>query len=67
VATNGKAEHWRSHAAEARAVAQEMTHEETRTVMLAVAAGYERLAKQAEKHAVATGEVEPDSSLPRDC
>jgi hypothetical protein len=67
LATNGKAEHWRLRAAEARGVAEEMTHEETRAIMLAVAAGYERLAAQADKHAVAAGEVEPDSSLPKDC
>jgi hypothetical protein len=41
-------EHWRFRAEEARTVADEMTHEESRTIMLRIALDYYRLAKLAE-------------------
>jgi hypothetical protein len=42
-------EHWRFRAEEARTVADEMTHEESRTIMRRVAMDYDRLAKLAEQ------------------
>src|SRR5262249_49934198 len=41
-------EHWRFRAEEARTVADQMTHEETRTIMRRIAMDYDRLAKLAE-------------------
>ena len=40
--------HWRFRAEEARTVADEMTHEESRTIMRRIAMDYDRLAKLAE-------------------
>ena len=40
--------HWRFRAEEARTVADEMTHEESRTIMRRIALDYDRLAKLAE-------------------
>jgi hypothetical protein len=41
-------EHWRFRAEEARTVADQMTHEEARTIMRRIALDYDRLAKLAE-------------------
>jgi hypothetical protein len=41
-------EHWRFRAEEARTVADQMTHEEARTIMRRIANDYDRLAKVAE-------------------
>ena len=41
-------EHWRFRAEEARTVADQMTHEESRTIMRRIAIDYDRLAKLAE-------------------
>jgi hypothetical protein len=41
-------EHWRFRAEEARTVADQMTHEESRTIMRRIAMDYDRLAKLAE-------------------
>ena len=40
--------HWRFRAEEARTVADQMTHEESRTIMRRIAIDYDRLAKLAE-------------------
>ena len=40
--------HWRFRAEEARTVADEMIHEESRTIMRRIAMDYDRLAKLAE-------------------
>jgi len=40
--------HWRFRAEEARTVADQMTHEESRTIMRRIAMHYDRLAKLAE-------------------
>lgn len=48
-------EHWRFRAEEARTVADQMTHEEARTIMRRIAMDYDRLAKLAEVHSSATG------------
>jgi hypothetical protein len=40
--------HWRFRAEEARTVADQMTHEEARTIMRRIANDYDRLAKLAE-------------------
>jgi hypothetical protein len=40
--------HWRFRAEEARTVADQMTHEEARTIMRRIALDYDRLAKLAE-------------------
>ena len=40
--------HWRFRAEEARTVADEMTHEESRTIMRRIANDYDRLARLAE-------------------
>ena len=42
-------EHWRFRAEETRTVADQMTHEESRTIMRRIAQDYDRLAKLAEK------------------
>jgi len=41
-------DHWRFRAEEARTVADQMTHEEARTIMRRIANDYDRLAKVAE-------------------
>jgi hypothetical protein len=41
-------DHWRFRAEEARMVADQMTHEEARTIMRRIAMDYDRLAKLAE-------------------
>jgi hypothetical protein len=41
-------EHWRFRAEETRTVADQMTHEESRTIMRRIAMDYDRLAKLAE-------------------
>jgi hypothetical protein len=41
--------HWRFRAEEARTVADQMNHEEARTVMRRIAMDYDRLAKLAEE------------------
>jgi len=38
-------EHWRFRAEETRTVADQMTHEESRTIMRRIALDYDRLAK----------------------
>jgi hypothetical protein len=40
--------HWRFRAEEARTVADQMTHEEARTIMRRIANDYDRLAKVAD-------------------
>jgi hypothetical protein len=42
-------EHWRFRAEEARTVADQMTHEDARTIMRRIANDYDRLAKVAEE------------------
>ena len=42
-------EHWRFRAEEARTVADQMTHEGSRTIMRRIANDYDRLAKFAEE------------------
>jgi hypothetical protein len=42
-------EHWRFRAEETRTVADQMTHEESRTIMRRIANDYDRLAKVAEE------------------
>ena len=42
-------EHWRFRAEEARTVADQMTHEDARTIMRRIANDYDRLAKLAEE------------------
>ena len=44
----GDPQHWRFRAEEARTVADQMTHEEARTIMRRIANDYDRLAKLAE-------------------
>jgi hypothetical protein len=41
--------HWRFRAEEARTIADQMTHEEARTIMRRIANDYDRLAKVAEE------------------
>jgi hypothetical protein len=41
-------EHWRFRAEETRTVADQMTHEDARTIMRQIANDYDRLAKLAE-------------------
>ena len=41
--------HWRFRAEEARTIADQMTHEEARTIMRHIANDYDRLAKLAEE------------------
>jgi hypothetical protein len=45
--------HWRFRAEEARTVADQMTHEEARTIMRRIANDYDRLAKVAEEQLAA--------------
>jgi len=42
-------EHWRFRAEESRTVADQMTHEDARTIMRRIANDYDRLAKVAEE------------------
>jgi len=42
-------EHWRFRAEETRTVADQMTHEDARTIMRRIALDYDRLAKLAEE------------------
>jgi hypothetical protein len=46
-------EHWRFRAEETRTVADQMIHEEARTIMRRIANDYDRLAKLAEEQLVA--------------
>ena len=46
-------EHWHFRAEEARTVADQMTHEEWRTIMRRLANDYDRLAKHAEQQLLA--------------
>ena len=50
--------HWRYRAEEARTVADQMTHEEARTVMRRIANDYDRLAKLAEEQIAAQEKAE---------
>jgi hypothetical protein len=43
------AKHWRDRAGKARATAERMTDPEAKRVMLAIAIGYDKLAKRAEE------------------
>jgi len=45
--------HWRFRAEETRTVADQMTHEEARTIMRRIANDYDRLAKLAEEQLIA--------------
>src|SRR5262245_1202035 len=56
-------EHWRFRAEETRTVADQMTHEESRTIMRRIALDYDRLAKLAEEQ---LADQEP-SALPILC
>jgi hypothetical protein len=47
------AKHWRDRAGEARATAERMTNPEAKHIMLAIATGYERLAKRDEERQAA--------------
>ena len=51
---HGKADHWRTRAMEARALAQEIRDPEAKAAMLVVAESYEKIAKRAEMEATAT-------------
>jgi len=44
--------HWRFRAEETRTVADQMTHEEARTIMRRIAMDYDRLAKLAEEQLI---------------
>jgi hypothetical protein len=46
-------EHWRSRAEEARTGADQMTHEEARTIMRRIANDYDRLARLAKEQLAA--------------
>jgi hypothetical protein len=46
-------EHWRFRAEEARTVADQMTHEEARTIMRRIANDYDRFAKFADEQLAA--------------
>jgi hypothetical protein len=48
--TDKRSDLWRSRAAEALAIAEEMAHPDTKDLMLEIAAGYKSLAEHAEKH-----------------
>jgi len=43
------AQHWRARAAEARAMAEQLTDEKAKKAMLNIAKSYERIAKRAEQ------------------
>jgi len=65
-------EHWRFRAEETRTVADQMTHEESRTIMRRIANDYDRLAKLAEEQLAdqergATGDIEPIGPDPNNC
>jgi hypothetical protein len=53
------AKHWRDRAREARATADQMTDPKAKLIMLAIATGYERLAKRdEERQAAAKNSIE---------
>ena len=56
------AEYWRSRAAEARAVAVQMTNPQTKAVMLGIAQDYDKLAKRAEQR---TGDTSTERGMDR--
>jgi hypothetical protein len=47
--------HWRQRAEEARTVADEMTHPDSKRIMLRIVADYEELARRAERRLKAAG------------
>ena len=49
----GYPEHWRFRAEETRTVADQMTHEDSRTILRRIANDYDRLAKLAEEQLAA--------------
>jgi hypothetical protein len=53
------AKHWRDRACEARATADQLTDPKAKLIMLAIATGYERLAKrEEERQAAAKNSIE---------
>ena len=52
------AKHWRDRAGEARATAERMTDPDTKRIMLAIATGYERLAKRNEERQLAAAKIQ---------
>lgn len=44
-------DHWRQRAKEARAIAEQMTDQQSKEAMLRISADYERLAERAEERA----------------
>ena len=48
-------QHWRFRAEETRTVADQMTHEESRTIMRRIALDYDQLAKLAEEQLAESG------------
>jgi len=59
--------HWRLRAEEARTVADQMTHEEARTIMRRIANDYDRLAKVAESNSPIRREERLAEKLRTDC
>ncbi len=61
----GSPEHWHNRAEEMRTMAEQMTEAAVRQSLLSIAAGYDRIAKQAEA-AVARNAQNPSSRKPPD-
>ena len=59
--------HWRFRAEEARTVADQMTHEDARTIMRRIANDYDRLAKVAEGNSPIRKEERLNQKLRTDC
>ena len=65
MAGEAEATRWRMKAIEALAIADEMTNPDTKAIMLTIAAGYDRLAEQAETYVRAvrdTAELPPQKT-----
>jgi hypothetical protein len=58
------AQHWRDRAEEARTLAEEMRDEFSRQQMMAIADGYDRLAKRAEQRTKSDQSPDPVSRVP---
>jgi hypothetical protein len=64
MAAINKPVHWRSRAAEALTAAEQMISPETKAIMLSIAAGYEKMAQQADKYEEALRALGPPIPKP---
>jgi hypothetical protein len=58
------AKHWRDRAGKARATAERKTDPEAKRMMLAIAIGYDKLAKRAEERQLAAAKIQTETTTP---